>query len=163
MLVLKDLHRQCHFVSRHREQPHPPTALPCLSLVIPPVSTHATYTVLETPNPHRLEAVKQKVRLARATSPLFNIREFCSHLERVYERIWSKFRAGKTNEHVTDLTLRTLPSDRLLCTEPFLKAVSPDEYYQLIGQAQPPNQFQQQQQQFRGSGGGNYTYNWNNE
>ena len=79
-------------------------------------------------SPLRLQAMRQKVRLARATSPLFNIGTFAHHLGDLYLRIWDKRARGQPNDHITSTTQRTLPSDRLLCTEPLLEAVSPDEY-----------------------------------
>ena len=76
----------------------------------------------------RLQAMRQKVRLARATSPLFNISTFSRHLGDLYLRIWDKRARGQPNDHITSTIQRTLPSDRLLCTEPLLEAVSPDDY-----------------------------------
>ena len=60
--------------------------------------------------------------------PLFNIGSFARHLGDLFIRIWEKRARNEVNSHITDTTVRTLPSDRILCTEPLLQAVDPDEY-----------------------------------
>lgn len=72
--------------------------------------------------------MRQKVRLARATSPLFNIGTFSKHLGDLYLKIWDKRARNEPNDHITHTTIRSLPNDKILCSEPLLEAISPDEF-----------------------------------
>jgi len=104
------------------------TTLGCPELVATNYKQYEHIAVALGNSPTELQAMRQKVRLARATSPLFNISTFSRHLGDLYLRIWDKRARGQPNDHITSTIQRTLPSDRLLCTEPLLEAVSPDDY-----------------------------------
>jgi len=104
------------------------TTLGCPELVSTNYQQYEEIAVTLGNSPKELQAMTQKVRLARATSPLFNIQRFSTDLENLYLEIYRKRIDGKPNDHITQATLRTLPQDRMICTEPLLRAIDPDQY-----------------------------------
>lgn len=51
-------------------------------------------------NPDRLKSIKQKLKVNRSTTPLFDTPRFTANLELAYEAIWARHQAGLEPDHI---------------------------------------------------------------
>jgi protein O-GlcNAc transferase len=53
-------------------------------------------------DPKRLKALKAKIRQARTTSPLFNVKKYTKDLEDLFFKMWDQYASGQEPDHIVN-------------------------------------------------------------